>query len=153
MSEPKMMHQGAHPNPAAEDLDPGVRRTVAWLRALGFVTTDSGDGVSKAEAIAEGEAMEFPHVVMVSTPEALHQDATMLLVRLQEASVDPDAFQIEATYDPFRGSAIILLSGVNDSMLPKATSVPVSRDAFDLPWHEAYEPQPMPTGARTPRDE
>lgn len=32
-------------------------------------------------------------------------------------------------------------------------SVPVSRDAFDLPWFNGYEPPIDPTGARAPRDE
>lgn len=33
-------------------LDPGIRRTILWLRARGFNTTDSGDGVSKDRGAA-----------------------------------------------------------------------------------------------------
>lgn len=57
----------------------------------------------------------------------------------------------------FRARSRAFLSGkrapYRHMIFERPASVPVSRDAFDLPWHEAYEPQPMPTGARTPRDE
>jgi len=47
-------------------LDPGIRRTVAWLRGLGFETTDSGDGVSKhrpIESPAEMVRREYPRPI------------------------------------------------------------------------------------------
>lgn len=37
-----------------QPIDPGITRVVAALQAHGFRTTDSGDGVSKADTIADG---------------------------------------------------------------------------------------------------
>lgn len=58
---------------SAEDvaaLDPGVRDLVIALRAAGYETTDSGDGVSKPKDWFEsGEALPFLHVY-VQVPRA-----------------------------------------------------------------------------------
>ncbi len=60
------------------ELDPGIRRTVAFLREHGFDTTDSGDGVSKFQPDSrwyvpdDPEAWsQAPHVVIRTTPDAL----------------------------------------------------------------------------------
>lgn len=48
-----------------ESLDPGIRDLVVQLRAAGYETTDSGDGVSKSKDWYEsGEAIPYPHVVI-----------------------------------------------------------------------------------------
>ena len=61
-----------------DDLDPGIRRTVHWLRAHGFETTDSGDGVSKTQAIFDGEALDVPHAFMKLLPAALVTESMRL---------------------------------------------------------------------------
>lgn len=54
-------------------LDPGIRDEVRLLRACGFQTTDSGDGVTKIELIASGCAMPVPNIAaVVSTEKAMH---------------------------------------------------------------------------------
>lgn len=58
--------------------DPGIRDTVAWLRSLGFNTTDSGDGKTKRRIIDAGYALPEPHVFMVVSPRHAIDDARRL---------------------------------------------------------------------------
>jgi hypothetical protein len=106
------------------DLDPGIRLVVEWLNAHGFTTTDSGDGATKAEAIAEGEAMPFPHVAIRATGHSLISETWRLIhllagekLHLVPFGTDDTKPSIQSTYDPGDGSAIILLTGVRDSDL------------------------------------
>jgi len=97
------------------DLDPGVRELVAFLRANRFETTDSGDGVTKVEALTEGEALDYPHVVIVVEDSCnLVQEADRLLNVLIDAGVELDHGGIEASYDPLDGSSILLIQDVED---------------------------------------
>lgn len=50
-----------------DELDPGIREVVRALRDAGYNTIDSGDGVSKKGTHAEGEYLDFPHVLVLST--------------------------------------------------------------------------------------
>ena len=101
-------------------LNPGIRRTVQWLREHGYETTDSGDGVTNVGVI-EG-ALEFPHVVIQVHPRNLVDEADRLMGDLWEAGVciepqgvDPSTPCIQATYDPGSSSTgIIMLMGVSD---------------------------------------
>jgi hypothetical protein len=103
-------------------LDPGIRETVKWLRGHFFQTTDSGDGVSKAELIASGYALDFPHVMMTAPRLTMSQAAYDLfrLLKLRGVLCVPHGKEgphISATYDPADGSAVIVLTGVNDALL------------------------------------
>jgi hypothetical protein len=94
------------PDPDGLDLrklDPGVRSIVSFIRAWGFETTDSGDGVSKPPG---PDVLPFPHVVIRSTPGRLVDDARRLRKFLCPYNA-PE--QIEATYDPADESAVILV--------------------------------------------
>jgi len=109
-------------NPAPEDLCPGIRRTVAWLQELGFQTTDSGDGISN-----EGMecAIPFPNVAMVCQPDRLATEADRLFVLLAGRGVmvepcspeEPGPPQIQASYDPANGVAVLVLTNVDDKLL------------------------------------
>lgn len=123
----------AHPlSPSAlAALDPGIRRTVAWLRDLGFSTTDSGDGVSKGE-----DGLAFAHVFIVpNTWSDLVQTARLLLWHLQgHAKIDVGpvgrgAVFIEASFDPFDGTAIVQLHGLDDAALVAAGVLPAPEEA------------------------
>lgn len=46
-----------------EQLDPGIRDAVRWFHDLGYETTDSGDGVTKAPD--PSCVMPWPHVCVV----------------------------------------------------------------------------------------
>lgn len=98
-----------------EQLDPGIRETVRFLRDHGFHTTDSGDGVTKPE---DERVFHRPHVVSVVDPEVLVERANYLLWLLRSAGVDVDATgpddddktaSVEASYDPCTKTGLILL--------------------------------------------
>jgi len=85
-------------------LDPGVRELVRELARLGFLPTDSGDGVSKPEV---GRVFDFLHVAMVVDPARMVAEADRLagLVPILE----PSGLVVEATYGPGDGTGILFL--------------------------------------------
>lgn len=104
------------------DIDVGVRSLVWWLNAEGFCTTDSGDGVSKAEAIDAGEALSYPHVFIAVDPRELIDESVRLLrvlslrgIELQEMGTTGPC--VQASYDPVSGAAILMLLHVDDLVL------------------------------------
>lgn len=112
-------------NELPNDINPGILRTVLWLRSHGFATCDSGDGVTH---IAECDRM-YPYVTIRVAPE--HMVARTLVrlldrvgVRLQSQAqaFNADGWSlapcIQATFDPGDGIALIDLMGVSDAHLP-----------------------------------
>lgn len=104
-----------------DEIDPGIRGLVRKLREKGFETVDSGDGVSKLGEMED--ALPFPHVAMLSTPGELVSEADRLMVCLAEWGVsfepalpltDP---QVEASYSPVDGHAVLMITNVDDKML------------------------------------
>jgi hypothetical protein len=107
-----------------DDLDPGIREVVRRLNKAGFATCDSGDGVSKTEAIADGEAEPFPHVyIQVPMADDLIKESYRLktLVESWGICVEPVGFTpvwIQATFDPSNEySPVLMLTGVSDKAL------------------------------------
>lgn len=115
-----------------DNLDKGIRKTVAWLNTNGFGTTDSGDGVSKFDGVPEEEqmdgALDFANVAMSVEPDKLLAEADRLLALCVSIGLDPEdtveldgqempAWQVEATYIPASGIGLILLTGVDDDLL------------------------------------
>lgn len=98
-------------------LDPGIRKLVRLLNDLGFETTDSGDGVSKVGAIARGHALDYPHVFIAATASTMKRRADMLMRRLRKEGIQVSPGQIQASYDPADGSAVIALMGIDDVAL------------------------------------
>jgi hypothetical protein len=92
-------------------LDPGVRRLVAYLRALGHETTDSGDGQSKPE---EDRALDGPHVFIRVEPERIVARANALKLDVERLGYCVEPGTIQASYDPADGCAVIALLGVSD---------------------------------------
>jgi hypothetical protein len=117
-------------------LDPGIRKTVLWLRAYGFETTDSGDGVSKfadapagapaddnqppptIDPLSAACAMPVPNVAITVKPDQLISEARRLRALIAECgeTLRPcgptdEGCQMQATYDPADESATILLIG------------------------------------------
>lgn len=97
---------------ANSDLDPGIREVVRLVQAAGFVTTDSGDGVSKpADWYATGEALPYPHVVVKSTPLTMVTDAHNLADLLnmpRPGSIG--GWVVQATYTTNDRSCLLLAS-------------------------------------------
>lgn len=104
-----------------EAIDPGIRETVRWLRrCLDGDTVDSGDGRSKVEAIAEGEALPYPHVMMrgtVDTADWLARAIKDMGVALVENGSEEPGAQVSFSYDPVNEVGIVALTHFDDSML------------------------------------
>lgn len=133
MGGPFIGVNGASETDMLDGLDPGIARTVAWLRAHGFVTTDSGDGRTKFEKgwTEDDGVLPYPHVVIQVQPQELVAEAERLC-RLLHAEhgvtieptppEPPDPPQIDATYSVASGVAMIELKHVDDSMLRPAAN-------------------------------
>lgn len=104
-----------------EDLDPGIRGLVRWLRDRDFETVDSGDGVSK-EGVYD-DFLPFPHVAMLTTPEKLVTESWRLKALLEAHGItfeakDPETDpHIDASYSPIDGHAVLMLSNVDDKLM------------------------------------
>lgn len=96
----------------ADELDPGIRRTVQLLRDAGFETTDSGDGRSKGDA---GE--DYPHVHMVVPRSSALDEADRLLQCTHQWFIDPCMPTIQMTYSPLDGVCVLSLYSVCDADL------------------------------------
>jgi len=97
-------------------IDPGIRRLVALLRAHGFETTDSGDGVTKP---ADERALDIPHVFsVVADRHQLIAEADRLVAVLRAAGVEISGEQVCVSYEP-GGPAILCLLYIDDAMLPR----------------------------------
>lgn len=86
-------------------LDPGIRAVVQAINEWGWVTTDSGDGVSKP---ADHECvLRFPHVFCEShaLPSSLVSEANLLTKYLREA-FGPEWY-VEVSYSTKDGKAIL----------------------------------------------
>ena len=99
-----------------ENLDPGIREVVRVLRDAGFVTTDSGDGVSKWENPPEWMTedpegcgvLRIPHVFMVARSGEegveLCERLLMLLelydITAKSVPADGQGVWVQMTYDP-----------------------------------------------------
>jgi hypothetical protein len=105
-------------------LDPGIRNLVVALNKAGFVTTDSGDGVSKPEC---GRMINVPHVVIKAEPSRLLLTANALHDWCRATKLKVTRGMIQATYDPVDKSAIVMLFGVNDEMLKAASKKKVRK--------------------------
>jgi len=110
-----------------DDLDPGVRDLVVWLRDLGFDTTDSGDG-SKVDTMEC--AVPFPMVaIRVRRDEQPQVRANYLYEMLRRAGVefDLDGVGVELSYDPHDQIAVLVVRGV------MSADVDMRRDAKGKP--------------------
>jgi hypothetical protein len=87
-------------------IDAGIRPLVAFLRAAGFETTDSGDG-SKADMAC---ALPFPNVFAVVPPAALVAEADRMAELLREAGALLEPGDLQATYDPIDGIGVLGLT-------------------------------------------
>lgn len=108
-------------------LDPGIRRTVLWLRSLGCHTTDSGDGKTKPPGVG---ILDFPHVVIDVEPGDLLDEVDRLTELVADLGLpEPHAWdqdtqdvpegliQVEGSYA--NGCAMIVVTGLHDAILPE----------------------------------
>lgn len=113
--------------PLPQDLNPGIRRTVTWLRGHGFATCDSGDGETHAHSCDRG----YPYVSVLCDAAHVIDECHRLAQLLGDAGIDLVPLGhgldgagrairpcIQATYDPAVRVALIDLMGLRDAMLP-----------------------------------
>lgn len=88
--------------PITSALDPGVHNFVLFLRAHGFRTSDSGDGVTKLRAGEpdDGSVLPWAHVFITTHADELVAEADRLLDVMRTAEIAVEPCNIEATYDP-----------------------------------------------------
>lgn len=102
-------------------LNPGIQRTVKWLRDFGFDTQDSGDGVTRQYDCDPG----FPYVSITIAhsgeliPESHRLVEALRLIGVHVTHQDENGTNvaIQAMYDPLSESCEILLIGVTDQLL------------------------------------
>lgn len=108
-----------------KEINPGIVKLVAMVQAVGFTTTDSGDGVTNVELDIQG-ALGFPHIFMVVDPDRMISESHRLLELLKPAACfDPTVDRmpshplgtIEASYSPVDKTAILTLSGLDDAYM------------------------------------
>lgn len=86
-----------------DELDPGIRDIVILLRANGFDTTDSGDGVSKpANWYESGCAMPVPNVAATVRHWEMIEEAERMVAILG------DGWTVQASYSTHDKSCILL---------------------------------------------
>jgi hypothetical protein len=105
-------------------LNPGIRRTVAFLRANGFETIDSGDGRTHEYECDQPTA--YVHM-LVATPDDLISETQRLYdvlgdrIVFRDPVMDGDTVtlgpMVEAHYSPRDGIATISLWHVDDALL------------------------------------
>lgn len=106
------------PTNPKDPLDPGIEKTVLFLREHGFETVDSGDGKTKIENgyNTEGDprqdAWAFPHVIMEVDVSEAFQETHRLLTLMRSIGIDIKQEQIQLTYGPIDKTATLLLSDV-----------------------------------------
>lgn len=117
-----------------EKMNPGIRRTVAFLRSLGFTTTDSGDGKTHEHACDREE----PYVVMSVDVDELTFEADRLRRALENRGINVSAIgegapAIQASYDPTNGIGVLDLMGLDDDLLDGTQCKACGRVAGDDP--------------------
>lgn len=107
--------------PNYEEMNPGIRQTVKWLRELGFETTDSGDGKT-----GDCECDHpYPYVAMtVGHPLHLIIETDRLVVELQKLGIkiepldeEGTASCVQASYDAGDKYAVIFIANIDDEKL------------------------------------
>jgi hypothetical protein len=120
-SAPSHWYRRHEPLPP-EKLTPGVARLVNTLRALGWETTDSGDGITNVAAGMEG-ALPFPHVVVQLHSNQDQRNAAWRMRHHIEAIATLEGVAIEATYSPLDSTSLLMVYYVDDSKLKESIDV------------------------------
>lgn len=96
------------------ELDPGCRNFVAFLRDHQFDTTDSGDGSKYPEMEC---ALEFPMVAIQCETDQLISESKRLLQLLTEHGLYVEFGMIQSSHDPTTDYALIVILDENDKFI------------------------------------
>lgn len=113
-----------------ESLNPGIRESVRFLRAAGFETCDSGDGVTREHECDPGVpyvVVREPHAELVV--ECARDLKSLLESRGLEVVCGPESVEqlgarevvVEASYDPVSDVAVLVVTGITDAKLAAAS--------------------------------
>ena len=101
-----------------DEINPGIRKTVALLNANGFKTTDSGDGETHDYAcdrdVGYVVVKVLPHQDLVDTANRIHD---LLVDNGISFKVDLDGVQIQASYSPVDKYQLVDIHNIHDRML------------------------------------
>lgn len=106
-------------------MNPGIRRTVRWLRTHGFRTCDSGDG-----ATHDHECDRDYAYVAIRDDDRPDETATRLLGLLREMGITVEQIGvdggvwIQSSFDPVTGIGIVDVSHLSDAVLPPGIGAP-----------------------------
>lgn len=94
-----------HPQPIT-GLDPGIEFLVHAFRAVGYDTTDSGDGWSKSPVGDDDpDALSYAHIFIQSTRERFFEESLLVLMFLRNRG---EKARVEGSYSPADDSYLIL---------------------------------------------
>lgn len=100
------------------ELDPGVRNFVSFLRINGFDTCDSGDGSKHPEM---EEALPYPHVFIMGLDDSdellMMSEANRLNALLLRSGYQAREGEIEASYDPVSTTTVLMVQDVDDRFI------------------------------------
>lgn len=114
-----------------EELNPGIRRTVAWLQQQGFDTCDSGDGETHDFDCDHPTA----YVALVVDPTRLAFESDRLADLISNLGIpvlpmaptleedDPATVTIQASYCPAEKMALIYIARIHDRLLPPEAGI------------------------------
>jgi len=101
------------------NLNPGIRRLVAWLNEHNFKTIDSGDGATHDHECDR----DHPYVVIqLEAPAFIEWHASRLKQLLENEGIEFDPAQphgpfLQANYSPVDGYAFLEVLNLTDDMI------------------------------------
>jgi hypothetical protein len=125
-----MTRWGEQMEPLDDDINPGIIKTVLWLREHGFNTVNSGDGKTH---LCECDA-DYPYVTILAKPSFMYSETQRLYELLRSIGIetgymneDGSGLAIECNYNPaWNHDAAISLIGVTDEMLVEVKDGPIA---------------------------
>ncbi len=118
-------------NGYSRPVDKGIRKLINELNSAGWVTTDSGDGVSKfKDKTADETTLAIPHVFIPTMPSAMVRDADTLYSFVKSIAKPQVDFVVEASYSPGQQEAVLMLYDMNDAGLSGAADEVVAFNAL-----------------------
>jgi len=96
------------------ELDPGCRNFVAFLREHQFDTTDSGDGSKYPEMEC---ALEFPMVAIQCDVDLVISESKRLHQLLSDHGLYVEMGMIQSSYDPTTDYAMIVILDEDDKFI------------------------------------
>lgn len=110
-------------NDDTDEIDPGIAKTVDWLRCCQFDVFDSSDGHGECEECGAEHEEGVPFIVIFVEPTQIAFEANRLLALLRSKVVVPEynkdrpvrSIDIEAKYEPIMNFATLEITYITDA--------------------------------------